>query len=105
MLKKMNLILFSAFSCFIENVYSSDIGMSPNEDIVEIRVSASRVANNLPANTYATVATALRFDPLTELQPRGIAEGQSDVTVRGGLFENTGFKVGAITINDPQKQK
>ncbi len=102
MLKKINFILFTAFCCFIGNVHSSEIGISPNEDIVEIKVKASRVANNLPANTYSTVTTALRFDPLTELQPRGIAEGQSDVTVRGGLFENTGFKVGAITINDPQ---
>jgi hypothetical protein len=44
----------------------------------------------------------LRFDPLTELQSRGLAEGQSDVTVRGGVFENTGFKTGAVTIMDPQ---
>ncbi len=39
---------------------------------------------------------------MTELQSRGLAEGQSDVTVRGGVFENTGFKTGAVTIMDPQ---
>ena len=29
-------------------------------------------------------------------------EAQSDVTVRGVAFENTGFKIGAATIIDPQ---
>jgi hypothetical protein len=72
------------------------------EEITEITVSAQRVANLRPAGTYAAPATALRFDPLTELQSRGLAEGQSDVTVRGGVFENTGFKAGAVTILDPQ---
>jgi vitamin B12 transporter len=73
-----------------------------DDEISEITVTATRVANDSPAGSYATVATTLRFDPLTELQSRGIAEGQSDVTVRGGLFENTGFKLGAVTVMDPQ---
>jgi hypothetical protein len=75
---------------------------SDEEEITEITVSAQRVANVRPAGTYAAPATTLRFDPLTELQSRGLAEGQSDVTVRGGVFENTGFKAGAVTIMDPQ---
>ena len=73
-----------------------------SEQISEITVNAKRVANTRPAGTYASPATALRFDPLTELQSRGVAEGQSDVTVRGGVFENTGFKLGAVTVMDPQ---
>ena len=73
-----------------------------SEEISEITVNAKRVANTRPAGTYASPATALRFDPLTELQSRGLAEGQSDVTVRGGTFENTGFKLGAVTVMDPQ---
>ena len=73
-----------------------------NEEIAEITVRAARVANERPAGTYATPVTALRFDPLTEIQSRGIAEGQSDVTVRGSVFENTGFKLGAVTVPDPQ---
>ena len=72
------------------------------EEITEITVNARRVANVRPAGSYASAATALRFDPLTELQSRGLAEGQSDVTVRGGVFENTGFKLGAMTVMDPQ---
>lgn len=73
-----------------------------SEELAEITVRAERVANEWPAGTYATPATALRFDPLTEIQSRGIAEGQSDVTVRGSVFENTGFKLGAVTVSDPQ---
>jgi len=71
-------------------------------ELAEITVMARRVANLRPAGTYATPATTLRFDPATELQSRGLAEGQSDVTVRGGIFENTGFKLGAVTVMDPQ---
>lgn len=73
-----------------------------DDEISEITVKATRVANDSPASSYPTAATTLRFDPLTELQSRGLAEGQSDVTVRGGLFENTGFKLGAVTVMDPQ---
>ena len=73
-----------------------------SEELAEITVRAERVANERPAGTYATPATALRFDPLTEIQSRGIAEGQSDITVRGSVFENTGFKLGAVTVSDPQ---
>ncbi|MEJ2297288.1 MAG: TonB-dependent receptor [Woeseiaceae bacterium] len=80
---------------------SADTGTDADE-IAEITVSARRVANVRPAGTYASPATTLRFDPLTELQTRGLAEGQADVTVRGGVFENTGFKLGSMTIMDPQ---
>jgi len=73
-----------------------------DEEIAEITVTESRVANTRPAGTYASPATALRFDPTAELQSRGLPEGQADVTVRGSLFENTGFKTGAVTIMDPQ---
>jgi hypothetical protein len=68
----------------------------------EVVVSGSRVANEQPAGSFPAIATALRYDPRTELQSRGIAEGQADVAVRGGVFENTGVAVGAVTIVDPQ---
>ena len=77
-----------------------DVGEA--DEITEIIVNARRVANTRPAGTYAAPATLLRFDPFTQLQSRGLAEGQSDVTVRGGVFENTGFKLGAVTVMDPQ---
>ncbi|MEE4219412.1 MAG: TonB-dependent receptor [Xanthomonadales bacterium] len=70
--------------------------------LAPITVTARRVANLQPASSFASTATALRFDPQINLQTRGLPEGQADVTVRGGLFENTGFRLGAITITDPQ---
>ncbi len=73
-----------------------------NEELSEVTVHARRVANTQPAGTFASLATALRFDPQTELQSRGLPEGQADVAVRGGIFENTGFAVGATTVIDPQ---
>jgi hypothetical protein len=85
---------------FLNNlVFAAEV---EQEEITEITVNAKRVANTEPAGSYAAPATGLRFDPLTELQSRGLAEGQSDVTVRGGVFENTGFKAGAVTVMDPQ---
>lgn len=73
-----------------------------NSPLTEILVNPTRVANTEPAGTFASVTTLLRFDPQTEIQSRGLPEGQADITVRGGLFENTGFKLGAATIVDPQ---
>ncbi|MCP4048814.1 MAG: Plug domain-containing protein, partial [Gammaproteobacteria bacterium] len=67
-----------------------------------ISVIGQRVANLQPASTYTTLSTALRYDPQVSLQTRGMPEGQADVTVRGGLFENTGFRMGAVTVFDPQ---
>ena len=82
--------------------FAEDATEEIDDTLSEITVKATRVVNDSPASSYATAATALRFDPLTELQSRGLAEGQSDVTVRGGLFENTGFMLGAVTVMDPQ---
>ncbi len=96
--------LFAALllNLFAAQAYAAESGTEIDEEISEITIKAIRVANDSPASSYATLATTLRFDPLTELQSRGIAEGQSDVSVRGSLFENTGFKLGAVTISDPQ---
>jgi len=96
--------LVFAFLVCSSFVFSSP-GYAEDEDdqeLSEIVVTADRVANTRPAGTYASALTMLRFDPLTEVQSRGLPEGQADVTVRGGLFENTGFKAGAVTIMDPQ---
>ncbi|MDG1987181.1 MAG: hypothetical protein P8J18_04330 [Halieaceae bacterium] len=70
--------------------------------LTEIIVTAIRVTNDDPAGTYTSLASNLRYNPIVEIQSRGMPEAQSDVTVRGGLFENTGFKIGAATIIDPQ---
>ena len=73
-----------------------------DDELSMITVVGRRVANEIPASTYDSAATLLRYDPQLDLQSRGLAESQADISVRGGLFENTGFKVGAVTIFDPQ---
>jgi hypothetical protein len=72
------------------------------EALAPITVRAERIANIQPASSFEAAATALRFDPQVDLQSRGLPEGQADVTVRGGLFENTGFRLGAVPVFDPQ---
>ena len=67
-----------------------------------ITVYSPRVANQSPAGTFAMPVSALRYEPRVDLQGRNLAEGQADVTIRGGIFENTGFQLGAVTILDPQ---
>jgi len=92
------LCLFS-ISVLAETADTDDISSA---ELETIRVIGQRVANLQPASTYSTVVTELRYDPQINIQTRGLAEGQADVTVRGGLFENTGFRLGAVTIFDPQ---
>ncbi|MFM1748791.1 MAG: hypothetical protein RLZZ188_2457 [Verrucomicrobiota bacterium] len=65
-------------------------------------VSAPTVANLSPAGTFAAPVTALRYEPRVDVQGRNLAEAQADVTLRGGTFENTGFRLGALSIVDPQ---
>ena len=92
--------IFLAIS-FLTNVHGY-AAEDTNNALTEIMVTAIRVTNDDPAGTYPSLASNLRYNPLVELQSRGMPEGQSDVTVRGGLFENTAFKIGAATITDPQ---
>lgn len=80
----------------------SEPAEAPHAGIDILTVTAPRVANLQPASTYAAPVTVLRYDPQVDLQSRGLPEGQADVTVRGGLFENTGFDLGAATLIDPQ---
>ena len=91
-----------AASLLMPAIASGDRTDPDDTDVSEITVTAKRVAISRPAGSYSSAVTALRYDPLTELQTRGIAEGQSDVTVRGSLFENTGFQLGPVTVMDPQ---
>lgn len=100
---KLTFIVAICYSyTFFSVVYAATEDEQESQELSEITVTARRVANTRPAGSYATTATLLRFDPLTELQSRGLPEGQADVTVRGGLFENTGFKAGSVTVMDPQ---
>ena len=67
-----------------------------------VTVYSPRVANQSPTATFAMPVSALRFEPRVDLQSRNFVENQSDVTIRGGIFENTGFTIGAVSLFDPQ---
>ena len=68
----------------------------------ELLVYSPRIANQSPAGTFATPVSSLRFEPQVDVQARNLTEAQADVTIRGGIFENTGFKFGAVSVIDPQ---
>jgi vitamin B12 transporter len=65
-------------------------------------INGQETANLRPATTYASPISNLEFDPRVDLQSRNMAEAQGDISIRGGIFENTGIQVGAATITDPQ---
>lgn len=65
-------------------------------------VFSNRVALQEPQATYAAPVSALRYEPQVDVQARNFAEGQADVSIRGGTFENTSFSVGAVPLYDPQ---
>ena len=78
---------------------------SPKDEVVVldgVTVFSNRVALQEPTSTVAAPVSALRFEPQVDVQARNFAEGQADVTIRGGTFENTGFSVGALPLYDPQ---
>jgi hypothetical protein len=68
----------------------------------EMTVYSPSVANQSPAGTFTMPVSALRYEPLVDIEPRNMAEAQSDVTIRGDTFENTGLQLGALSIFDPQ---
>jgi len=104
--KNQNLVpLLVAMQClFCTAAFALDEDTDGDEAqaLAPITVHGQRVANLQPASSYAAIVTALRFDPLIDAQARGLPEGQADISVRGGLFENTGFRIGVVTILDPQ---
>jgi vitamin B12 transporter len=80
---------------------SSDANEASN-DIENITVEGFTTANKEPVGTFVSLVSNLEYDPRVDLQSRNMAEAQADVTIRGGIFENTGFRVGSATLLDPQ---
>ena len=71
-------------------------------ELPRVTVSSPRVANQEPVGGFAMPVSALRFEPLVDVQARNLGEAQADVTIRGGIFENTGFRIGGVSLYDPQ---
>lgn len=83
-------------------VAHAQVANEPPVQLEPVTVYSPTVANQEPVASYATPVTALRYEPLVDVQARNFAEGQADVSIRGGTFENSGFSLGAVRIYDPQ---
>ncbi len=76
-----------------------------DEDAYELPAIATysdHVANQTPVAAFAMPVSGLRFEPRVDVQARNLPEAEADITIRGGIFENTGFKIGALSLFDPQ---
>lgn len=92
------LLSVSTFSSAIDEPGNSN----EVSQIEKITVTGSATANNKPVGTFGSLVSNLEYDPRVDLQSRNMAEAQADVTIRGGIFENTGFRIGSATLFDPQ---
>lgn len=100
-------MLTHGFRCLFSVTIAFGAGLAaqvPNQTatLPAVHVHSARVANQQPAGVVAMPVSALRYEPRADVQARNVAEGQADVALRGGIFENTGFKIGAVSIYDPQ---
>lgn len=71
-------------------------------ELPALHISGNRTVNERSADTFSMPVSELKFEPKVDVQSRNMAEAQGDVTIRGGIFENTGFVVGSATLIDPQ---
>jgi len=100
----MRIDQFSRLTSFVLLVFGGASRMVAQDTYVlpTLSIASDRVANETPVTTFAMPVTALQFEPRVDVQARNFAEAQADVTIRGGIFENTGFKLGALSLFDPQ---
>jgi hypothetical protein len=96
-MKRVGLVLGALFGT---SVVAVGVAAQSGEELEQITVLGT--ANNQPVGTFGSPVSNLEYDPRIDLQSRNMAEAQSDVTIRGGIFEGTGFRIGAATLIDPQ---
>lgn len=76
--------------------------MLASVELPTIIIHSRETANERSALSYTTPISNLEFDPRIDLQSRNMAEAQGDITLRGGIFENSGMRIGSATLIDPQ---
>ena len=64
---------------------------NPLEELPGLNVQEQKTANARPVTTYENPISNLDFDPRVDMQSRNMAEAQGDLSIRGGIFENTGI--------------
>jgi vitamin B12 transporter len=95
----VDFLLIGAVAALAPAMRAADL---PSIALPEYTVYSPRVALQNSAGAFATPVTALRYEPLVDVEARNLAEGQADVAIRGGTFENTGFRIGGVSLYDPQ---
>jgi hypothetical protein len=89
-------------AAYAQEVPTTTVADSRSVALPTLVVSGQETANLRPVTTYESPVSNLEFNPRIDFQSRNMAEAQGDVTIRGGIFENTGFRVGSATLVDPQ---
>src|SRR5271168_1962871 len=92
------ILMLAAIAALARSARAQDAAAS----LPAVTVYSPSVANQSPAGTFTMPVSALRYEPLVDIEPRNMAEAQSDVTLRGDTFENTGLQLGALSVFDPQ---
>jgi vitamin B12 transporter len=97
-------VLSLMFSCsvFAQDELGETLDVQASEVLPALTVKAQKTANARPVTTYESPISNLDFDPRVDMQSRNMAEAQGDLSIRGGIFENTGIQVGAASLLDPQ---
>jgi len=96
------LALALSSAAFAQQAATTEVEDTANFALPTLVIHGQEVANLRPVTTYDTPVSNLEFNPRIDFQSRNMAEAQGDVSIRGGIFENTGFRVGSATLMDPQ---
>lgn len=99
---KVNMPVFTRSAQLIAVSLLGAAALHAQTNLPDFTVVSSRVANQTAAGTIDMPVSALRYEPRVDVQSRNLAEAQADVALRGGVFESTGFKLGALPLGDPQ---
>ena len=102
MIRVIPTVIFALLCNIATSSSASGDADDAKNDIEIIAVEGSATANKKPVGTFVSLVSNLEYDPRVDLQSRNMAEAQADVTIRGGIFENTGFRLGSATLLDPQ---
>lgn len=95
-------IVISALVSSGLGVFAQEEDLAATYNLDPVFAVGQRVALEESLSTYSMPISGLKYEPLVDVQSRNSVESQGDVTIRGGIFENTGFMVGSATLFDPQ---
>ncbi|WKZ57881.1 MAG: TonB-dependent receptor [Bdellovibrionota bacterium] len=87
---------------FVGLIFASVLKAEPQESHFTVEVDAPRVAVTEAPGTFTAISSQLLYEPEVDLQARNFGEAQGDVSIRGGIFEDTGVRIGSTSIYDPQ---